>query len=206
MPAEAQVSGYVPPKVANHRAIIEAAVRLSEERGLGHFTADELAEAAGVSRRTIFNHFASVDHAAYEGVFAEVENMLQHWIAAMASLSPDTTALPPAFQAMSQAILAEDLAPAFKRITQLLAAGSDVDMSFVFWEQGVLQRLGTAMTETIMAAAPRLPRLEVEVMVASTLSAVAVVFTEWLQTPKPSRPALRRLLTRAVEQVGRGYL
>jgi len=37
--------------------ISQCAQRLTEDRGLDGFTMDELAEAAGVSRRTLFNYF-----------------------------------------------------------------------------------------------------------------------------------------------------
>src|ERR1700747_3848527 len=40
-------------------AIIDAAERLFLERGFGAVTMDELAEAAGVARRTLYNQFAS---------------------------------------------------------------------------------------------------------------------------------------------------
>ena len=40
------------------RTITVAAQRLADERGFDGFTMDELAEAAGVSRRTLFNHVA----------------------------------------------------------------------------------------------------------------------------------------------------
>jgi TetR/AcrR family transcriptional regulator of autoinduction and epiphytic fitness len=40
-------------------AIVEAAVRLFLERGFGSVSMEELAEAAGVARRTLYNQFAS---------------------------------------------------------------------------------------------------------------------------------------------------
>src|ERR1700752_2684885 len=40
-------------------AIVEAAERLFLERGFGSVSMDELAEAAGVARRTLYNQFAS---------------------------------------------------------------------------------------------------------------------------------------------------
>ena len=40
-------------------AIVEAAERLFLERGFGAVSMDELAEAAGVARRTLYNQFAS---------------------------------------------------------------------------------------------------------------------------------------------------
>src|ERR1700731_4656667 len=43
----------------SREAIVEAAERLFLERGFGSVTMDELAEAAGVARRTLYNQFAS---------------------------------------------------------------------------------------------------------------------------------------------------
>ncbi|MBR0682672.1 TetR/AcrR family transcriptional regulator [Roseomonas eburnea] len=50
------------PKVrrgGSREAIVEAAERLFLERGFGAVSMDELAEAAGVARRTLYNQFAS---------------------------------------------------------------------------------------------------------------------------------------------------
>jgi TetR/AcrR family transcriptional regulator of autoinduction and epiphytic fitness len=43
----------------SREAIVEAAERLFLERGFGAVSMDELAEAAGVARRTLYNQFAS---------------------------------------------------------------------------------------------------------------------------------------------------
>src|SRR5271167_1678979 len=43
----------------SREAIIEAAERLFLERGFGAVSMDELAEAAGVARRTLYNQFSS---------------------------------------------------------------------------------------------------------------------------------------------------
>jgi TetR/AcrR family transcriptional regulator of autoinduction and epiphytic fitness len=43
----------------SREAIVEAAERLFLERGFGSVSMDELAEAAGVARRTLYNQFAS---------------------------------------------------------------------------------------------------------------------------------------------------
>jgi TetR/AcrR family transcriptional regulator of autoinduction and epiphytic fitness len=58
----------IPPKAreaisarrwGSRQAIVEAAERLFLERGFGSVSMDELAEAAGVARRTLYNQFAS---------------------------------------------------------------------------------------------------------------------------------------------------
>src|SRR5271166_5144177 len=47
------------PRGAPRQAIVEAAVRLFLQRGFGSVSMDELAEAAGVARRTLYNQFTS---------------------------------------------------------------------------------------------------------------------------------------------------
>ena len=47
------------PRGGSRDAIVEAAVRLFLERGFGAVSMDELAEAAGVARRTLYNQFTS---------------------------------------------------------------------------------------------------------------------------------------------------
>src|SRR5512134_3274785 len=56
------ISGETMPKARrgdSREAIIAAAERLFLERGFGSVSMDELAEAAGVARRTLYNQFAS---------------------------------------------------------------------------------------------------------------------------------------------------
>lgn len=48
-------------KERHRRAIIDAGAALIEERDGVRFTVDELAERADVSRRTVFNHFGTLD-------------------------------------------------------------------------------------------------------------------------------------------------
>src|ERR1700688_1015899 len=45
------------PRGGSRDAIVEAAVRLFLQRGFGSVSMDELAEAAGVARRTLYNQF-----------------------------------------------------------------------------------------------------------------------------------------------------
>lgn len=53
------VDSWPASRVDKARSITVTARRLAAERGFDEFTLDELAEAAGVSRRTLFNYFPS---------------------------------------------------------------------------------------------------------------------------------------------------
>src|SRR6201996_6415531 len=52
----------------SREAIVEAAEHLFMERGFGSVSMDELAEAAGVARRTLYNQFASKEEIFREMV------------------------------------------------------------------------------------------------------------------------------------------
>ncbi|MEA5456624.1 TetR/AcrR family transcriptional regulator [Sinomonas sp. JGH33] len=66
-------------KAATRQSIILAAVDLARERGLGNFTAEDLAEAAGVSRRTFFNYFSSADEAIAAPTFGFLDAALDRF-------------------------------------------------------------------------------------------------------------------------------
>jgi AcrR family transcriptional regulator len=50
-------------KAATRQAITDAAMALVRQKGLGNFTVEDIADAAGVSRRTFFNYYASTEAA-----------------------------------------------------------------------------------------------------------------------------------------------
>ena len=58
-------------------AIVEAATRLFLERGFGAVSMDELAETAGVARRTLYNQFASKEEIFRE-MLHQVSGQLEH--------------------------------------------------------------------------------------------------------------------------------
>jgi len=70
--------------VDSRRRILEAARRRFGQRGSSEITMAEVAEAAGVSRATVFNHFGSkhgLVEAVTETIFAGYESMLERALA-----------------------------------------------------------------------------------------------------------------------------
>ena len=61
----------------SREAIVEAAERLFLERGFGSVSMDDLAEAAGVARRTLYNQFSSKEEIFRE-MLVRVSGQLEH--------------------------------------------------------------------------------------------------------------------------------
>lgn len=68
-------------RLATRQSISDAATRLFNERGFDHVTVDQIAEAADVGRKTVFNHFArkedmffDLDEAAREDLCAALRH------------------------------------------------------------------------------------------------------------------------------------
>ncbi|TLM85341.1 TetR family transcriptional regulator [Pseudarthrobacter sp. NamE5] len=64
-------------KAATRQAITDAALALLRAKGPGNFTAEEIADSAGISRRTFFNYFSSTDAALASVVHAFLDNAIQ---------------------------------------------------------------------------------------------------------------------------------
>lgn len=64
-------------KAATRQAITDAALELLRGRGPGNFTVEDIAEAAGISRRTFFNYFSTTDAALASIVHGFLDNAIQ---------------------------------------------------------------------------------------------------------------------------------
>lgn len=65
------------PRLSSRDAIIDAAERLCLERGFGAVNMDDLAEAAGVARRTVYNQFPGKEDIVRE-MLGRLSDQLEH--------------------------------------------------------------------------------------------------------------------------------
>jgi len=68
-------------KAATRDAIAASALALLRARGMGEFTVDDVADAAGVSRRTFFNYFSSAEAAIASYTQSYLDNVLAELLA-----------------------------------------------------------------------------------------------------------------------------
>jgi AcrR family transcriptional regulator len=81
-------SGQQRRRRRTQRALQNAAIALVGGRGLAEVTADDIAAAAGVSRRTFFNHFPTKAAALFDPDPADAERLAQLLAAASGSADP----------------------------------------------------------------------------------------------------------------------
>lgn len=197
-------------KSANRRAILDAAAALAEERGLGHFTVKDLADRAGVSRRTIFNHFASVDDAVYarlsELLGVLVDDFVEIADATPPPAAPSTGAV---FEQLADVIDRTALVRSLSHIARLVGTSEDHPAT-VLWSHEVLQSVTARLTAEVTRRNPQSDPFTVALLASSLINALVVTFEQWeretgaADTPG-SRLVWQRLLRTAVEHLRHGF-
>src|ERR1700679_3908594 len=81
-------SGQVRRRRRTQRALQNAAIALVGSRGLAEVTVEDIAAAAGVSRRTFFNHFPTKAAALFDPYPADAERLAGLLTAASGSSDP----------------------------------------------------------------------------------------------------------------------
>jgi AcrR family transcriptional regulator len=66
-------------KAATRQAITDAALTLLRGKGPGNFTVEDIADTAGISRRTFFNYFSSTEAALASLTHGFLDNALQQF-------------------------------------------------------------------------------------------------------------------------------
>ena len=196
-------------RVRHRQAILTAAVELIRDSDGTRFSADELAERAGVSRRTVFNHFASLDEVLIgvctETLRAATEQLRTEADAAAAGGTPEEM-----FAALASALRRADLADPIVRIWRALSAvGTDTQQTQAFAQQA-LAVVAADLSEQLRTHNPHADEVEVDLLASLLTHGIGVIAGHWIESARPGRPPSRaewdRLLDRLLDALGSGYL
>ena len=193
----------------HHRAIIEAAASLLDTKGAEGFTVDELAKRAGVSRRTVFNHFASVDDiviAVCSEVLGDVVETFESHESA-----PAGTTHAGVFAELAGALRSTDLVTPIAYLTRVLRTPDDEPSQR---QAVVLLRAFTEVSERLsvemLRRHPGADELTTRLLVSSLIGGLVVLHTHWLAATGGSADAASRavwdtLLDQLISRTRDGY-
>lgn len=182
--------------------------------GPGGFTVDEVAAAAGVSRRTVFNHFPTFENllvAVCEQVLAQVTKQLLHAIdAELANLPSDSSRHVAAIDGLCAAVRDTDLPTAMTTIVSIVGEDHGEQPRGQAISQAALDQVGRRLVAQVQAHVPDIDALVLGLTVAFLMNGIGVIARRWVKeyaatvTPA-SRRAWRGYMTRLTDQLAGGY-
>ncbi|SBS71741.1 Regulatory protein TetR [uncultured Mycobacterium sp.] len=185
-------------KADTRRALSDAALALTFERGLDNVTREAIAERAGVSLRTFNNYFAG----KYEAIaYRQLERMRRSLAAfrARPAREPLWTAITESVLAPLLAEMGEDYAPTRKQLDQLIELSMAIEVRNALakdlmaeWIDAIAERTGT---DPVRDMYPRL--------VAASIRAVAEAAMDTYIASDPPVPIVG-LMRRAFAEVVAG--
>jgi AcrR family transcriptional regulator len=197
-------------KARHRQAIVDAAGRLIDARQGPRFSVDELAAEADVSRRTVFNHFDSLDDV----ILAACSQILD----AVAGSFRDAATVAPArggglaqvFDEIVDAVRGTDLPRLTAYLWRALGGVEAPAARQQRFMEVALSRVADDLAVEVLRRNPSTDPLDAELLVSSLLHGVAVIARRWLdEFGGATTPAARRswddLMDRLVTRLRAGY-
>jgi TetR/AcrR family transcriptional regulator of autoinduction and epiphytic fitness len=199
------------------RAILDAARVLATEHGAAGFTVDQVAARAGVSRRTVFNHFSGLDQllvGVCEQVLAEaIAELLDLVDRRTADLPSGTAAARAALDAVGEAIREIDLPRAIATIHRALGSPPLGDERTQGISRTAFDHVGGRLRERLLQRVPDLDPVDLEISLALLLSGITTVAGLWVErhpdvdpdVPSAARADWEALLDRLLHRLRVGH-
>lgn len=163
-------------KNRHRQAIIDAAAALMDERSGTDFTVEELAERADVSRRTVFNHFPSLDDVVVE----VCSHALGDVVESLADVPVGDGTNASMLEEMAAVLRAADLVAPLAYLTRVLGCPSDQPSPR---EALMTLRVFTEVSNLLLAGLlrrrPDADRLSLNLLVGSLAGGVGVLYQHW---------------------------
>lgn len=203
---DVQLDRRVALGVRHHEALIEATIELLERDGIAAFTVERLAERAGVSRRTVFNHFGSVDElltvAGSRVIGNVIDGLMSHTAEVLATSDPRTI-VAELLDVMRQT----DVVTSLAYLAMVLGSGRpDTPWRHTLMVR-TMSKVGQELSDTMRQRYPSIDPLDVAITIHSFLTAIVVVHSHWVDTTgavdsTASREEWGRLIDRIVILMG----
>lgn len=199
-------------KQATRTAIVAATLELLRTGGREATTASAIAEAAGISRRTLFNYFPTVDAIMAEPMRRLLDKVVESLLDADPHLHPLTAAI----QALRSAGVPELLAP----VAQLNLHAKACGLPLADGQSNEWQHASDDVVHAIERLSPEVDPFEIRIFAHTVLGAGQAAFEEWTHRLAAQSPdhrstplelssahirLLHSLITHALEQLSEGF-
>ncbi|KFF59691.1 hypothetical protein JF66_09560 [Cryobacterium sp. MLB-32] len=193
-------------KARYREAILDAADALIRERGKPQFSVEELAERADVSRRTVFNHFSSLDDVIMTTCTRRLSGVVDEFRAATKATPVGDGSRVTLFADITSAVQDIDLPTVVAYLWGVL--GDDGRSRDQF--DDVFTRATDQLSIEIADRSSEIDAFEVAVLVSSVINGLAVVSAHWIARTGAtldgaSRDVWDELLGRLIATVRTGY-
>jgi TetR/AcrR family transcriptional regulator, regulator of autoinduction and epiphytic fitness len=210
VPTELAVDRRSALKARHRQAIVDGARRLIDARHGPRFSVDELAAEADVSRRTVFNHFDSLDDVILAACTETLDAVVASFRQAATESAGGGSGLATVFEEIVDAVRGTDLPQLTAYLWNALGgveAPTDRQQRFM---QVALSRVADELAVEVLRRNPSTDPLDAELLVSSLLHGVAVIARRWVdEFGGATTPAARRswddLMDRLVARLRAGY-
>ena len=196
---------------ARHRSAILQAARDLIDDGHGDFSVDELAARADVARRTVFNHFGSLDEVVLAVCEQELSVIIDRFLVDIAETPVGDGSRASMFDELESAVRGADLAPAIAGMYRILGKPGRDEPKAAVLSQTAFSRVTERLRDEVMRRYPAADALDAALLVESLMSGIVVIADHWLRHDGPaldqtSLDAWDALLSRLVHSVRSGYM
>jgi AcrR family transcriptional regulator len=190
-------------KARHRRAILDAANALISE-GV-RFSVDQLAERADISRRTVFNHFASIDDVVTTVCTEMLAVVIDGFRTTVTSGERASM-----FDDVAGALRVTDVPGIIAYLWRALGGFAPGDPQATQIFQATFTRTSEEMARELARRYPEADPLDAALLVSSLMNGVVVIATHWIgvtaaETDERSRDLWRNLLERMIDTVRTGY-
>ena len=200
-------------KQRHRQAIVDAAAALLEEHGGLRFTVDQLAERADVSRRTVFNHFATLDDVVIAVCSDVLGGLVETFVSNAVAAPPEADTPAAMFAEIAHAIRTTELVGPMAYLTRSLGGPSEVGEESP-WVAALLLRafseISRRFADAMTARHAGADALDVHLLVNALMSGLIVLYHHWFAAigaadDAASRRAWDAYVERLLAAVGTGY-
>ncbi|GIE82277.1 hypothetical protein Aph02nite_82270 [Actinoplanes philippinensis] len=190
-------------KARHRRAILDAAGALIAEGG--RFSVDQLAERADVSRRTVFNHFASIDDVVTTVCTEMLHVVIDGFRTTVTSGERESM-----FTDVAGALRVTDVPGIVAYLWRALGGFAPGNPQAAQIFHATVARTCEEMALELARKYPEADPLDAAILVSSLMNGTVAVATHWIavtatQLDERSRELWHSLLERMIETVRKGY-